>query len=110
MKVNPGKEADYLKAEQEMSKPLHQERIKEGQVRWWYLFALRFPSGTEEKYDYVTINGFDQFGQLENPYANADKLLAKVHSGMKVDEIIDRTEKTRNLVRSEVRVLIDQAE
>jgi len=37
-------------------------------------------------------------------------MLGKVHSGVKVDDFIDRTEKTRNLVRSEVWVLIDKAE
>ena len=64
MKVSPGKEADYLKVEKEMWRPLHQERIKQGLSRSWSLYALQFPSGTGEKYDYVTVNAFDQFGQL----------------------------------------------
>jgi hypothetical protein len=110
MKASPGKDADYLKIEQEMWKPLHQELIKQGMVRSWSLYGLQFPSGTAEKYDYVTVNAFDQFGQLENPYANFDKALTKVHPGVKVDDFIDRTEKARNLVRSEVWVLIDRAE
>ncbi len=110
MKVSPGKDADYLKIEQEMWKPLHQERIKQGLVRSWSLYALQFPSGSAEKYDYVTVNAFDQFSQLENPYANADKMLAKLHPGVKADDFIDRTDKTRSLVRSEVWVLIDKAE
>ena len=110
MKVNPGKEADYLKLEREDWKPLHQERIKAGQIRSWSLYALQFPSGTDEKYDYVTVNAFDQFGQLENPYANAQTMFARVHPGVKVNEFLDRTEKTRNLVRSEVWVLVDKAE
>ncbi len=110
MKVDPIKESDYLKLEREQWKPLHQERIKEGKIRSWYLFGIQFPSGTDEKYNYVTVNAFDQFGQLEDPYADADKLLAKVHPGMKVDDFLSRTVQGRNLVRSEVWVLIDQAE
>lgn len=110
MKTNPGKDADYLKIEQEMWKPLHQERIKQGLVRSWSLYRVQFPSGAAEKYDYVTVNAFDQFGQLENPYANFDKVLTKVHPGVKVDDLGDRTEKARSLVRSEVWVLIDKAE
>jgi len=110
MKASPGKDADYLKVEQEMWKPLHQERIKQGLVRSWSLYGLQFPSGTAEKYDYVTVNAFDQFSQLENPYANFGKTLTTVHPGVKADDLFDRTEKTRNLVRSEVWVLIDKAE
>jgi len=110
MKASPGKDADYLKVEREMWKPLHQERIKQGLIRSWSLYGLQFPSGTDEKYDYATVEAFDQFSQLENPYSNIDKMLEKVHPGVKVDDFIDRTEKTRNLVRSEVWVLIGKVE
>ena len=110
MKVSPGKDTEYLKVEREMWKPLHQERIKGGRLRSWSLYGLQFPSGTEEKYDYITVNAFDEFGQLENPFANADKMLAKVHPGEKVEDFLDRTEKSRSLVRSEVWVLVDRAE
>jgi hypothetical protein len=108
MKVIPGQ--DPVKIEREMWKPLHQEFIKEGQFRSWAVYGLQFPSGTDEKYDYATVHAFDKFGQLENPFANFDKILAKVHPGVKVDDFINRTEKTRNLVRSEVWVLVDKAE
>jgi len=108
MKVIPGQ--DPVKLEHEMWKPLHQEFIKEGQFRSWAVYELQFPSGTDEKYDYATVHAFDKFGQLENPFANFDKILAKVHPGVKADDFINRTEKTRNLVRSEVWVLVDKAE
>ncbi len=110
MKVEPGKEADYLKVEQDLWKPVHQERVKNGKLKSWSLYALQFPSGTDEKYDFVTVNVFDQFGQLENPYANAEELLAKVHPGMKLSDFINRTDSARRLVRSEVWALIDHLE
>lgn len=110
MKVEPGRESDYEKLEREQWKPLHQERIKAGKLRSWYLFGVQFPSGTSEKYNYVTANTFDQFSQLENPYAGADQLMQKVHPGAKVDEFLSRTSKARDLVRSEVWMLIDQTE
>jgi hypothetical protein len=71
MKVEPGKDSDYVRLEKEIWKPLHQQRIKNGQLRSWAVYGLRFPFGTEEKYDYVTVNSYDQFAQLESPYANA---------------------------------------
>lgn len=110
MKVNPGKDADYLKVEQDLWKPIHQERIKQGLTKSWSLYGVQFPSGTDQKYGYVTINTFDQFSQLENPYGSFEKVFSKVHPGVKADEFMDRTEKSRNLVRSEVWVLIDKAE
>jgi hypothetical protein len=65
MKVQPGNEGDYMKVEQEGWKPIHQERIKQGKLHSWYFFGVDFPSGTETKYNYVTVNTFDQWGQVE---------------------------------------------
>jgi hypothetical protein len=108
MKVDPSRESDYVKLERELWKPLHQERIKEGKLRAWHLFGVKFPFGTDEKYSYVTMNTFDELSQLENP--GIEQLLGKVHPGLKPDDFINRTFKSRDLVRGEVWVLIDQAE
>jgi hypothetical protein len=110
MKATPGHENEYVKLEQEQWKPIHQERIKQGKIRSWYFFGVRYPSGSESKYDFVTVNTFDQFGQMENPYPDLDKLITKVHPGMNLDDFGSRTTKSRDLVRSEVWELIDQSE
>ncbi len=110
MKVEPMKVDEYLKVERDLWKPLHQDRVKNGKVKSWSLFALQFPFGTDEKYDYVTVNAFDQFGQLEDPYAGFPELLAKVHPGVKVPDFITRTENARRLVRSEVWALVEHVE
>jgi hypothetical protein len=109
MKVEPGKDNDYLRVEQGLWKPLHQQRVKNGDIRSWTLYGLRFPSGTSEKYDYVTVNAFERFAQLENPYADAAQILDRVHPGIKVADFVQQTESTRKLVRSEVWELIDEA-
>jgi hypothetical protein len=110
MKVDPGKDAEYLKLEQQMWKPIHQERVKEGKLRSWYLFALQFPFGTDEKYDYVTVNTFDQFAQLENPYLGFAEAVRKVHPSMKMDDLSNTTYKARRLVRSEIWAVIDHTD
>jgi len=110
MKATPGHEDEYLKLEREQWKPIHQERIKEGKIHSWYLFGVRFPSGSESKYDFVTVNTFDQFGQMENSYADIEQVMSKVHSGINVNDFASRTNKSRDLVRSEVWELIDQLE
>jgi hypothetical protein len=110
MKVQPANENDYVKLEQEQWKPIHQERIKQGKIRSWYFFGVGFPSGSETKYNFVTVNTFDQWGQLENPYADSVPMVQKVHPGTNIDEFLTRTSKARELVRTEVWELIDQAE
>ena len=93
MKVQPGKDSDYLRVE-----------------RSWALYNVRFPFGTEEKYDYVTVNTFDRFGQLEDPFTDLGEIFKKVHPNMKVDDIGQQTEATRHLVRSEVWQLMDETQ
>jgi hypothetical protein len=110
MKTDGAREADYVKLEQEQWKPLHQERIKQGKIRSWYFFGVRSPSGSEVKYNFVTVNTYDQFGQMENPYADLDQVIKKVHPGVNMDDFFNRTTKSRDIVRNEVWELIDQAE
>jgi len=110
MKVQPGKDSDYLRVEQETWKPMHQERIKKGELRSWALYGVRFPFGTDEKYDYITVNTFDRFGQLENPFADLGEIFKKVHPNMKADDLEQQTNATRHLIRSEVWQLIDETQ
>ena len=110
MKVQPANEDDYVKVEKEGWKPIHQERIKQGKIHSWYFFGVNFPSGTEAKYNYVTVNTFDQWGQLENPYADLGTMVQKAHPGTNMDEFFAHTSKARDIVRTEMWELIDQAE
>lgn len=81
MKTLPGKSAEYVKAEREIWKKLHQERVKRGLIRGWDLYAVRYPSGTNAAYDYVTVTWTEGAAKLENPwgtlFADAEKLLSK---------------------------------
>jgi hypothetical protein len=108
MKVQPGKHSDYVRVEHEIWRPLHQERIGKGELRSWGLYGLRFPSGTDEEYDYITVSTFDRFGQLEDPLSDLVQVLTKVHPNMKIDELLQQTEAARHRVRSEVWQLIDE--
>jgi hypothetical protein len=110
MKATPGHEDEYVRLEQEQWKPIHQERIKQGKLHSWYLFGVRYPSGSEAKYDFVTVNTFEQFGQMENPYSDLSTLVPKVHPGINLEDFGNRTTKARDIVRTEMWELIDQVE
>ena len=81
MKTMPGKSAEYVKAEREIWKKLHQERIKRGLITAWSLYAVRYPSGTDAPYDYVTVTRIQGMKNLENPWGtllqDVQKILTK---------------------------------
>src|SRR5712692_640357 len=98
MKVNPGKDADYYRLEHDIWKPIHQEFVKDGKKRFWSFYGVRFPSGADEKFDYVTVNGFDNFAQIEEPYTNLPEVVKKIHPNMKMEELGEKTESPRRIV------------
>ena len=110
MKVDPAKGQEYLSVERDLWKPIHQAYAKSGKKRWWSLYGVQFPYGTDQKYGFVTVNAFDQFQQIEEPYSDLQEVLAKLHPNMKLDQFFTRTENSRQLVQGEVWVLIDHVE
>ena len=99
MNVEPGKHASYLEVEQEIWKPMHQERINEGIIVGWYLYAVEF-SGEMNDYNYVAITLYDNARQLENPWRS--DIPEKVHPGRKVEELMQKTYESRTRIKSEL--------
>jgi hypothetical protein len=85
--------------EQKIWKPMHQERINQGIIASWTLYAIEF-TGSAENYNYVAITTYNDPKNLENPW-NAE-IPAKVHRNMRLEEILERTNKAREYVRSEL--------
>ncbi|MGK2860427.1 MAG: hypothetical protein ACSLE0_00710 [Chitinophagaceae bacterium] len=99
MKVQPDKHSEYLEVEQKIWKPLHEERIRQGTIVGWYLYAVEF-AGALDQYNYVVITLYDNAGKLEKPW-NAE-IIEKVHKGMRPDEIMKRTSHSREHAKSEL--------
>jgi len=106
MKANPGKVQEHLQLERETWKPVHQERIRAGQMRSWALYGVQYPFGSAREYDFVTI---DTYASLADAERDISALFAKVHPGASLLEVGPRTEAARNLVRGEVWSRIDSA-
>src|SRR6185295_2351325 len=106
MKANPAKVEEYLKLERETWKPVHQERIRAGQMRSWALYGVQYPYGTSLGYDFVTI---DTYASLADAERDISALFAKVHPSTPLADIGSRTEAARSLVRGEVWSRIDSA-
>lgn len=97
MKVAPENHLQYLEVEQEIWKPLHQERIKQGIIVGWYLYAIEF-SGSSDEYNYVAISLYDDAENLESPWN--PEIPGNVHPDMKLDEIMTKTYQSRENVKS----------
>ena len=97
MKVESRSHSAYLDLEQEIWKPMHQERINRGIIAGWFLYAVEF-SGSGDEYNYVIITLYDDAEKLENPWEA--EIPGKVHPGLKTEEILERTYETRDIVKS----------
>jgi len=103
MKVPPGKLADALNLEREIWAPLHQALVKASKLDFWRVYSCPFPSGSETEYDYVTINQYPTWAELEEPYGDiTPETFARIHPKMKLGELMLRTEAVRKMVRQDV--------
>lgn len=99
MKVQPGKISNYLDIEQTIWKPLHAQRVKDGIIVGWYLYAVNFV-GTDDDFNYVVITLYDNQKHLENPWPQ--DILSLIHPKMEATEIMERTNSAREHRRSEL--------
>lgn len=99
MKVKPENTSRYLEVEQDIWKPMHQERVKQGIIVGWYLYAVEF-AGTDGEYNYVVISLYDNAESLESPW-NAE-IPAQVHPRKQISELMEQTYGSRQNVKTEL--------
>ena len=108
MKVAPGNEAEYLDVEHSIWKPIHEARQRAGNLVSWSLYMIRYPSGTNTEYNFVTVNAYSDFNHTENSFS--DNVVQQAHPGASEadrTEMMNRTGASRDLVRSEMWMLHD---
>lgn len=64
MRAIAGKESDYVKMEREVFKPMHEERVKAGQITDWGLWEVVMPYASESAFGYVTSTGYLDWDKL----------------------------------------------
>ena len=107
MKVDPLKEDDYLKLEHDLWKPVHQERIKQGYMRSWTLYEVRYPAGSQRECDYRTVNTYGTLADIDRPLA---PVFTKVHPGVSISDVFRRTVVGRDMRQGELWYQVDQAQ
>ncbi|HKJ42684.1 MAG TPA: hypothetical protein VKA27_11360 [Sunxiuqinia sp.] len=95
MKVNQGDEDKYVQVEENYWKPIHQERIKDGEIVAWELYKVRY-TGTDDEYNFVTVTLFDDPAKLEHPL-QVD--WEKIKPEADLDKMFAETMASRQLVK-----------
>ena len=64
MKVEPKNETEFIRAQLEVWKKIHQKRIEQGLLNGWYFMRIVAPAGTATEYNYITIEAYDSAEKL----------------------------------------------
>ena len=110
MDTPEGEEAAYIEAENAYWKPMQEQRIAQGLMTGWDLWGLKYPSGTSEDYDYVTINFFDSYSKLSEP-DYPQEVISGAHPDFAegdFERIVEETIATRSMVNMQLWIRIDQ--
>ena len=100
MNVKQGEENEYLDVEDSIWKPVHQELVDNRAKAGWSLWSLVFPNGSGLPYQFLAVDDFTDFSQIGN--VNYSDVFSKVHKDKNLNELYDRTNNSRILVKSEL--------
>jgi hypothetical protein len=98
--------ADHIKMEQEIWKPVHAARVKDGTMKGWLLYGLELPFGESMPYNMMSVDVYTDMKQYLAPWF--DEYFKKVHPGKNVDELMKQTSAVEILTKGELRMVIDR--
>ena len=104
MKTRPGQ--DPFKMERDLWKPLHQDRLKNGDILSWAV--MRPVLAGPHNYDYITVTGYrsmEAFGKMETAYMGAAE---KFWGKDKIQTSMTQTDQARDMLGSEMYVVVDE--
>ncbi|MFH5831385.1 hypothetical protein [Halalkalibaculum sp. DA384] len=104
MLVAPGKDYDYQMLEDEVAKPIHQERKATDRMVGWELYSLITPGGQNYGYNFATGNFFDELEDVE--YGFTEDVIKNALPGTDIPELFDTIFDTRRLVNSQIWELV----
>ncbi|TAM81041.1 MAG: hypothetical protein EPN47_14280 [Acidobacteria bacterium] len=108
MKVKPGKYQQAMQNEKDW-KRIEQAYNAAGKRRGWALYGHQFP-GSDDRCDYVTVDSFENWGDLEDPYPDLPNMFKKVYPDKNFDEFLQQTDDSHQIVHRDVSVLVDHVE
>jgi len=98
--------ADHEKVEQDIWKPVHAARVKDGKMKAWILFDMEFPFGAEMPYNMATADVYTDMKEYLAPWFEA--YFKKVHPGKDSNQLVQQTLAATTLQKGEVRMMLDR--
>jgi len=99
MKASPENISSYLEVEQQLWKPIHQERFNQGIILGWNFYSV-FVGEPYVPYNYIAVNYFDDFEKID--YYMLNDLVQEVYPDKDLNEFYDQTRTSREVVRTEI--------
>lgn len=103
-----GSQDKHLQVEREIWKPIHEARIKDGNMIGWGLITKMLPWSTAETYYDATVDLYADWEQFLKSQ-QGDSYFKKVHPGKDADKLFAETLAACDLIRQEVREVIDNS-
>jgi hypothetical protein len=94
---------DWMDMENNVWKPMAASFAKEGHMRGWSVNLLVLPSGTDTKFQAVTLDVFPSWEAAFKPLPVADTF-KQVHPGKDAEQTFEKLLKSRDLARRELLV------
>ncbi len=105
MKVPLGREFEYQMFEDEVAKPLHEDRMELDRMNAWAVNELIVPGGVQYGYNFSTGNYFTNIEHIAFGFTN--EIIRANHPDVNLMEFFETIFATRDLVKRELRVLVD---
>lgn len=100
MDVRLGRELEYQMLEDEVAKPLHEQRLENDRMDDWEMYQLITPGGMDYGYNFATGNYFSNLSHIE--FGFNEELIRSQNPDVDVMEFFEHVWSTRDLVTSEV--------
>ena len=108
MKAKPGQIQQSLQMEGQW-KPVAESYIKAGKMRSWAVYGYQFDPGSNATCDYLTVDAYDKFSDLENTYADLQNTFKMIYPAKPFDDFMRQLNNTHSIANQDVMVLIDHA-
>ncbi len=90
---------EYLYVEQDLWKPIHQERLNRGIILGWSFYQV-FVGEPDVPYNYIAVNVFDDFELVD--YYGLGEIVAEVYPDKNLADFYQQTRESREVVRTEI--------
>lgn len=104
-----GSRSAHYRAEREIWKPVHDARIKDGEMIGWVMIGKVFPSGSAQPYFDATV---DLYADWEQYLTSGSPIpyFEKTHAGKDFNKLYDETGAACRQIRTDVRSVVDNSD